>query len=498
MRFLSRIALLAAVILVSSAHIGSPDTYFEGPAGPYRVRVIVRSPGVVPGLAEISVRLLEGPSGRAGTVTVLPVYWDPRIAAPPPPDTAKLVSGDSTLYGAALWLMSRGPYSVHVTLAGPAGTGTAIVPVVAVATRRLGLDLPLAAGLAAFGAFLFVGAVTIMGAAVREAVLPPGETPDPRRLRRAHWAAGAGGAVLALALLGGRVWWNGVDQDFSGSLYQPLASSAAVRVERGRQIVRFSILDSAFRASRRAPLVPDHGHLVHLFVVGDGAFAHLHPVLVDSSTFDAALPPLPAGRYRVYTDITRESGFAETLTDTVEVGPAAQGGAWTPTDGDDAWTNEKPGQVATLSDGSRMTWERGRGGEAGGGALVAGRDAPLHFTVTAPDGRPAALEPYMGMAGHLMLSRDDGTVFVHLHPLGTISWAAQQTFLLRGPADTVRGAVGRRLTEREAAMSPMSAPAPTAEVSFPYAFPRPGRYRLWVQVRRQHTILTGVFDAEVQ
>src|SRR5262245_10070007 len=40
-----RAALLAGVMLVVSAHIGSPDTYFEGPAGPYRVRVIVRSPG---------------------------------------------------------------------------------------------------------------------------------------------------------------------------------------------------------------------------------------------------------------------------------------------------------------------------------------------------------------------------------------------------------------------------------------------------------------------
>lgn len=491
MKRLGRITLLAAAIVVSSAHIGSPDTYFEGPAGPYRVRVIVRSPGVVPGLAQISVRLLD--AARASTVTVLPVYWDPRIAAPPPPDTARIVSGDSTLYGAALWLMSRGPYSVHVSVAGDAGTGTAIVPVVALATRRLGLDLPLAAGLAAFGAFLFVGAVTIVGAAVREAVLPPGEAPDPRRRRRARWAAGASGAALALALFGGRSWWNGVDRDFAGSLYQPLASSAEVRVERERQILRFSILDSFFRAGRRAPLIPDHGHLVHLFVVGDPAFAHLHPVLVDSSNFDAALPPLPAGRYRVYVDLTRESGFAETLTDTVIVGPAVPKSVWQRSDDDDAWTNQASdaGQVVTLSDGSRMTWERGHA------PLVAGQDAPLRFTVTAPDGRPAALEPYMGMAGHLMLNRDDGAVFVHLHPLGTISWAAQQTFLLRGPADTVRGAVGRRLTAREAAMGPMSLPA-TAEVSFPYAFPKPGRYRVWVQVKRHGKILTAVFDAEVQ
>src|SRR2546426_10399806 len=78
---------------VASAHVGSPDTYFEGAAGPYPVRVIVRTPGVVPGLAQITVRLLAPRAVRR--VLVLPVYWDPKTAAPPPPDVAARVPGDS-------------------------------------------------------------------------------------------------------------------------------------------------------------------------------------------------------------------------------------------------------------------------------------------------------------------------------------------------------------------------------------------------------------------
>jgi hypothetical protein len=35
------------------------------------------------------------------------------------------------------------------------------------------------------------------------------------------------------------------------------------------------------------------------------------------------------------------------------------------------------------------------------------------------------------------------------------------------------------------------------EISFPYAFPEPGAYRLWVQMKSQDRILTGVFDTTV-
>jgi hypothetical protein len=38
---------------------------------------------------------------------------------------------------------------------------------------------------------------------------------------------------------------------------------------------------------------------------------------------------------------------------------------------------------------------------------------------------------------------------------------------------------------------------PENGISFPYEFPKSGRYRIWVQVKSNSQVMTGVFDAEV-
>ncbi len=417
----ARLLVLSAISVVAAAHVGSPDTYFQGAAGPYPIRVIVRSPGVVPGQAEIIVRVLAPIA--ISRVLVLPVFWDPRTAAPPPPDRARPVAGDPTLYQTALWLMRTGAYGVEVTIDGDRGRGTALVPVQAVATRRLGLSTPLALLLAALGTLLLVGAITIVGAAARESALAPGEAADRGRIWRARGAMAMSAIIFCVLLWGARAWWRAVDAAYRSGLYHPRAMSATIgRPPAGRSL-QVTFIDSSEDARTWAPLIPDHGHLVHLFAVRDsslGTFAHLHPLPVDSMTYETRLPPLAAGRYRLYADVVHETGFAETLTGILDVG--ASSGPWRASDSDDAWIETPTGldtaARASLADGSTLTWERAQ-------PLVVNEDAGLRFRLRGPDDRPAALEPYMGMAGHLLLTRPDGTVFVHLHPAGTISMAAQ-------------------------------------------------------------------------
>jgi hypothetical protein len=507
-QWIGRVVGLGAIVALCSAHVGSPDVYYEGSAGPYHVLVVVRMPGVVPGVAQIAVRV-SGVGATANRVAVGVNHFDTQTA--PPLEDAARDASDASSYLGKLWVMAGGSNAVTVRVTGAAGEGTVVVPVVALATRRLTLYPWLGAVLAVIGVTLVLGAVSIVGAAVRESTLPPGAVPDAARRRRARIAMAATAVFVAAILYGGKRWWESEDRAFQADLYRPMASRADV-TDRGRELA-FTITDSVWTHRRDtvwltahnsgtwSPLIPDHGKVMHLFVIGESApsaFAHLHPATTDSNTYTAVLPPLPAGRYRVFADIVHESGFDKTLVATVELpGPPparGMGDARLTGDSDDAWTaaaGVPMGARVALADGSTLSWA------TRGDAPLAGRDAGLRFVVAAPDGRPAVLEPYMGMAGHAVVERQDGAVFIHLHPMGTISAASQMAYAVRTAADTTDGDVARRLASADRSAMPMPALA-SDTVSFPYAFPQPGRYRVWVQVKRNGMVLTAPMIVDVK
>jgi hypothetical protein len=485
------------------AHVGSPTVFFEGAAGPWPVRVMVRPPGVVPGLAEVTVRVKQGTPRR---VTVQPVQWNAGLRGAPPADEARPVPGDPGAWSGQLWMMTTGSYSVRVTIEGAAGRGLAVVPVTAARMRTLPMQRALGAVLAVLGLLLTAGAATIVGAAVRESVLPPGEEPDARRRRRARTAVVVTALVLVLTLFGGKRWWDGVDAEARASLFRPYHATAVVGPEGAARVLRLAIDDPRWDERQTKSLLTDHGKLMHLFLIrepGLDAFAHLHPVPAapgDQDRFEVSLPGLPAGRYRLYADVVLDNGFAQTLTARIDLPPSPEGtpgeaSGGPPPDADDSWRISAPpaaGQTVSspLGDGEVMTWE------GGGRPLVAGRDVELRFTVRDAAGLPAALEPYMGMLSHAVISRLDGQVFVHLHPVGTYSMAAEEAFLEKEP-EAAPGMAGMQGMRGMPGMSHGAGSSPVSEVSLPYAFPQPGRYRFWIQVKTGGQVRTGVFDAEV-
>ena len=74
-------------------------------------------------------------------------------------------------------------------------------------------------------------------------------------------------------------------------------------------------------------------------------------------------------------------------------------------------------------------------------------------------------------------------MFIHLHPLGTISLAAQARLTQSAP-NVLSHASGASHGGEDA-------------LYFPYAFPQAGNYTVWVQVKRRGRVMTGSFAADV-
>ena len=145
------------------AHVGSPDAFFTGKAGPYDVRVTVRLPGVIPGRAQVAVRLVGASAAANPQVSLQAAQWNVGLTGAPPPEPAVAVPGNPDLYAAELWLMTASSYQLAVHVTGAAGSGTAIVPVMAIATAERPMPPWLGWVLAGLGLFLTVGFMTIIG-----------------------------------------------------------------------------------------------------------------------------------------------------------------------------------------------------------------------------------------------------------------------------------------------------------------------------------------------
>jgi hypothetical protein len=260
-------------------------------------------------------------------------------------------------------------------------------------------------------------------------------------------------------------------------------------------------------------LVPDHGHLMHLFLVrmpDMQSFWHLHPEQLSGPNFSDRLPSLPAGHYRIYADIVHHTGFPETQVGDLDL-PAMNG---SPISGDDSGFADLQAsdKVSPLSDGYRMVWERDST------PLKPNQAMWFRFRVEDRNGNPAMdIEPYMGMAGHAVFIRSDGQVFAHVHPAGSVSMAAVELAQSGNSSDhaampgmqgmngssggtgpvtcgllPVAAAVQSQITNQKSQIS-----SACSEVTFPYGFPQPGDYHIFVQVKRAGKVETGSFLAHV-
>jgi hypothetical protein len=378
--------------------------------------------------------------------------------------------------------------------------------------------------LSALGLLLVAGVVGIAGAAAREAQLAPGAAPTAAG-RRGAWIAMTVTLVLMIAaVVGGKIWWDSEADDYAKYVYKPLTLQATVDAS---QTLHLKIADPGWLKSRRIDdFVLDHGHLMHLYLIRwpamDAVF-HLHPDLVAPSQFDLKLPSIPAGDYRLYADVVHATGFPETLVAGLTL-PAVNGRALA---GDDAKGTATPlsstssacpanpvlGTHFRLPDGYTMVWNNPS-------TLTAKTPEVFAFSLLDAQGKPAPdMAFYMGMVGHAAFVKDDGSVFAHVHPSGTVSMAAWMMAAAQNQPSTsmtdamasmpntegmdpdeelvkTEGSGAKQGARPQAMAMPMKSPGSEVPntVGFPYGFPSPGAYRIFVQMKHAQTIETGAFD----
>src|SRR5580658_5846274 len=334
-RGLATALFLLITALPLAAHVGSPDVYYEGSAGPYRLFVTVVVPQVIPGVAEIQVR---AESGDVRSIQIVPMrLTGPGSNFPPTPDQAQVSKDDPQFFSGSLWLMESGALQVRITVDGAKGKGELSVPVASFAQRTYPMQKPLAALMIVLMLVLGIGVISIVGAGAREASLERGETPGPASARRAKFAIAVTIILVAGLVYLGRVWWGAEDANYKNRVAFYKSPTAETTLENGnRLVIRAKSENPTWSAKMNmSEVIPDHNHLMHLFLIelpGMNRLWHLHPTLLEGGTFADDLPDMPAGHYQVFADVVDARGFPWTLVGTVDL-PQINGG---PLRGDDS------------------------------------------------------------------------------------------------------------------------------------------------------------------
>jgi hypothetical protein len=493
-RFVRASILLVVLINLAAAHVGSPDIYLDGNAGPYKLFVTIRPPQVIPGVAEILVRS-QTTGVTAMSAVPLPLSG-PGADHPPLPDALVRSQSDAQFFTGSLWLMADGSWQVRIVANGSNGSGTLAIPVPAIAQTTRRMDASLGVILSVLAIFLVGGLAAICGATVREAKLDMGTVASETNKRKGRIAVLVSFAVIAAVLTGGYSWWDSEADVYKGRVYKPLKMGA--QLEGNKLLLNLSEpgwmqsktrsksanLNRVLFVRRMDDLVPDHNHLMHLYVIrqpGLDVIYHLHPDIQQPDQFSLSLPAMPAGDYKLYADVVHENGLPETLVSSLHLANGLSGTQARPLAGDDASVETLPVQMAsltdafTLPDGYKMRWVHD------GSPLHAREGSAFQFELLTPDGnKPKDMALYMGMLGHAAFLKTDGSVFAHIHPNGTVAMSAFMK---------AQGMEGMQMSMDEGKTQTPNV------VSFPYGLPSAGHYRIFVQMKHGDTVETGVFDA---
>ncbi len=537
----------------AQAHVGNSNITLEGMAGPYHVLINIKTPDVVPGTATLTL-FTSNASGIK--IYARPIYFFSGENGAPSPDLLTPVPNSPGQYEGILWMMNNGSASIELNITGPLGKGKMLVPVVAVSTTAQNLPPSTKYMLIGLGIFLFILMITIVSSSVSDGITKSGES-IPLKSKYAKRVAFVITTILCSVLVyGGGAWWHSVAKKTNEFVFRPMHANYQIDEKNGKNELYLTIDSAHSQRSKWLPyIIPDHGKIMHFFIIslpGMDVFAHLHPERVGPVNFKANLPNIPKGKYLAYADIVYNSGFTETIKDTLTINENLLDikSDSADSDADDALDISHPiksannapettnnitlgnhtGEGAKLKDGTVIILD----GLKNSKHYLSNQLYSLQFSIWNKNNQPIIPDLYMGMKGHVIIVRTDGMVFSHVHPVGTYSMAAQTSLQDRintpgnqyqDPNKTIfRDSIDREIKTLQAMpekeredflMKEMKMPGMDSTsngkhnmtgmnmdkdntVSFPYTFPSSGRYRIWVEIKKDGQIYTAVFDRDVK
>jgi hypothetical protein len=232
--------------------------------------------------------------------------------------------------------------------------------------------------------------------------------------------------------------------------------------------------------------------LIHLLVIGPtGQLWHLHPIRTAPGRYQQHLTLPQPGHYALSAELVRRGGGVELVRAAAGLdvtGPPGAAAAVRPVE-------LSGGRTSGTTMGVTVSTT----------TPVAGTPTSLNARV----GDTADIQPWLGMAGHLIVAGplaagDVGTavqsapVWAHVHSMGGMSTSdgSMAGMSMPGMNSGQDAMVGMVPVNGDSAPDETVA-AYGPDVPFTYTFPVAGRYRLWIQVERNYTVLTVPVELDV-
>jgi len=450
--------LLPGAALAHGGHSGPMQTYTQM-VGPYDLAITLELPPTEPATLYLDV-MPESPIGQ----TTLTFRAAPRGQPFSGPATASVqtLAGAPSIYYTQLDVSAPGDWDLEVRAHGAEGDGFAIIPFTLYNTPLPGYSIALYGALGTL-VLLMVISLTLTG---------PGSRSSWKAPRWAGWIIGQGMfACVIVAIIFGVQQVNASIQNAQNPQYGDPSQLAPLGLphanvtlhtdpalpQAGQPLTLTLDLSDGGTGLPVEDIEPHHEALIHLVVINDDGsfFTHTHPAYSGPGQFVIAVTPDRPGHYTAYSEVERQNSGIEIIPRSFTVGGTAIANSPPPTQG--TGTRYVAGMQVTVSSSLE--------------SLQAGQQTTLTFNF-ASGGTPVRdMQPWLGMAGHMIARNDDSTIYGHIH-------AAEIVPPTTSP-----------IVENGVRYGP--------SIRFVYTFPQPGHYLLWGQFKHNDQIVTVPVSLQV-